>query len=75
MRKHGMSIAGAESMSLTGGTMYQVRVANNKAMADVVRELEAEKIGLAQPNYVFHLQRDARRSRRRAQDPAPQRCP
>ncbi len=58
MRKHGMSIAGAESMSLTGGTMYQVRVANNKAMADVVRELEAENVGLAQPNYVFHLQRD-----------------
>jgi subtilisin family serine protease len=58
MRKHGMSIAGAESMSLTGGTMYQVRVANNKAMTDVVRELEAENIGLAQPNYVFHLQRD-----------------
>ncbi len=59
MRKHGMSIAGAESMSLTGGTMYQVRVANNKAMTDVVRDLEAENIGLAQPNYVFHLQRDA----------------
>ena len=59
MRKHGMSVAGAESMSLTGGTMYQVRVANNQAMADVVRELEAENIGLAQPNYVFHLQRDA----------------
>ena len=74
MRKHGMSIAGAESMSLTGGTMYQVRVANNKAMADVVRELESENVGLAQPNYVFNLQRDATTEQDSAapQDPAPQ---
>ena len=58
MRQHGMSLAGTESMSLTGGTMFYVRVAGNKPMADVVRELEDEKIGLAQPNYVFHLMRD-----------------
>ena len=38
--------------------MFDVRVAGSKPMAEVVRELEAEQIGLAQPNYVFHLMRD-----------------
>jgi subtilisin family serine protease len=38
--------------------MFYVRVAGNKPMAEVVRDLEAEKVGLAQPNYVFHLMRD-----------------
>jgi hypothetical protein len=58
MRRHGMTLAASESMSLTGGTMFHVRVAGNKAMAEAVRDLEAENIGLAQPNYVFHLMRD-----------------
>ncbi|MGE3159005.1 MAG: S8 family serine peptidase, partial [Xanthobacteraceae bacterium] len=59
MRRHGMTLAATESMSLTGGTMFHVRVAGGKPLTDVVRDLEAEQIGLAQPNYVFHLMRDA----------------
>jgi subtilisin family serine protease len=57
-RKLNLSIAGSESMSLTGGTMFHVRVAGGRSMTDVVRALEAEKLGLAQPNYVFYTQRD-----------------
>ena len=32
---------------------------DRRQMADVVRALEAENIGIAQPNYVFRLQQDA----------------
>ena len=35
MRRHGMTLAATESMSLTGGTMFHVRVAGSKAMAAV----------------------------------------
>src|SRR5262249_37180067 len=36
------------------------RLAEGRAVADVVRALEAERIGIAQPNYVFQLNEDAK---------------
>src|SRR5436190_2635357 len=58
-RKLGLSTLGSHSSALTGGTLYRFRVADGRAVADTVRALEAEKIGVAQPNYVFKLQQDA----------------
>jgi subtilisin family serine protease len=39
--------------------LFHFRVADGRSVADAVRALEAEKIGVAQPNYVFKLQQDA----------------
>ena len=58
-RRLGLSSVASESYSITGGTLLHFRVADGRAVADVVRALEAENIGVAQPNYVFNLQQDA----------------
>jgi Na+-transporting methylmalonyl-CoA/oxaloacetate decarboxylase gamma subunit len=58
-RKLGLSTLGSHSVALTGGTLFHFRVADGRSVADAVRALEAEKIGVAQPNYVFKLQQDA----------------
>jgi subtilisin family serine protease len=58
-RRLNLTAVGSESYSITGGTMVHFRVADGRAVADVVRSLEAENIGVAQPNYVFNLQQDA----------------
>src|SRR5215470_14523237 len=55
-RKLGLSTVDAEPFSLTGGTLIHFRIADNRPVPDVIRALEAEKIGIAQPNYVFKLQ-------------------
>jgi hypothetical protein len=58
-RKLGLSTVGSHSVALTGGTLFHFRVAAGRPVADAVRALEAENIGIAQPNYVFKLQQDA----------------
>src|SRR5262249_55243691 len=58
-RKLGLSTIGLQNFALTGGTMFHFRVAQGRSVADAVRALEAEQIGVAQPNYVFKLQQDA----------------
>src|SRR5262249_42356937 len=57
-RRLNLSAAGSESLGITGGTLLHFRVADGRAVADVVRELEAENLGIAQPEYVFQLQQD-----------------
>ncbi len=59
VRRLGLSIVGSQSIALTGGTLFHLRLTDQRQMADVVRALEAENIGIAQPNYVFRLQQDA----------------
>jgi hypothetical protein len=54
----GLATVDSHNVALSGGTMYRFRVADGKGVADAVRALEAEKIGVAQPNYVFKLQQD-----------------
>jgi hypothetical protein len=39
-----------------GGTTFHFRIDNGRPVSDVVRELEAENIGVAQPNYIYRLQ-------------------
>jgi hypothetical protein len=58
-RRLGLSIVGSQSIALTGGTLFHLRMSDRRQMADVVRALEAENIGIAQPNYVYRLQQDA----------------
>jgi hypothetical protein len=58
-RRLGLTPIGSQNLALSGGRLVHFRVANGQ-VADAVRMLEAEKIGIAQPNYVFQLQQDAR---------------
>ena len=39
-----------------GGTLFHFHIDNGRQVSDVVRELEAENIGVAQPNYIYSLQ-------------------
>ncbi|MBO0758691.1 MAG: S8 family serine peptidase, partial [Bradyrhizobiaceae bacterium] len=55
-RRLGLSTVDSENLSLTGGTLVHFHVHNGRPVPDVIRELEAEKLGIAQPNYVFTLQ-------------------
>src|SRR5262245_29105789 len=58
MRRLGLSTLGSQTSSLAGGTVLHLRVADGRQMADAVRALEAENIGVAQPNYVYRAQQD-----------------
>ena len=58
-RRLGLTQIGSQNLSLSGGRLIHFRIANGQQIADAVRTLEAEKIGIAQPNYVFRLQQDA----------------
>jgi hypothetical protein len=58
-RRLGLSTIDSESFSLTGGTLVHFRVGNGRPVPDVIRALEAEKLGIAQPNYVFTLQQQS----------------
>jgi subtilisin family serine protease len=58
-RKLGLTRLASQNVDLTGGTLIHFRAAPGRPVADVVRALEAEKIGIAQPNYVFKLQQVA----------------
>jgi hypothetical protein len=58
-RRLGLSTIDSESFSLTGGTLVHFRVGNGRPVPDVIRALEAEKLGIAQPNYIFTLQQQS----------------
>jgi Subtilase family len=58
MRRLGLSTIASQTVGLTGGTLFHLRV-DGRAVAEVVRALEAENIGIAQPNYVYQLRQDA----------------
>jgi subtilisin family serine protease len=57
-RRLNLSMIGAHNVALTGGTVYRLRLTDGRSVADAVHALEAEKLGVAQPNYVFQLQQD-----------------
>jgi pentapeptide MXKDX repeat protein len=59
MRRLGLSTIASQTVGLTGGTLFHLRVADGRAVAEVIRALEAENIGIAQPNYVYQLRQDA----------------
>jgi len=59
-RRLGLVTVASQNFTLAGGTLMHFRIANGRPVSDVVRELEGENIGIAQPNYVYRLQQDAR---------------
>jgi subtilisin family serine protease len=58
-RRLGLTPLGAQSVTLTGGRLFRFRLGEGRQVADAVRALEAEKLGTAQPNYVYSLQQNA----------------
>jgi subtilisin family serine protease len=59
MRRHGLTTVESQRIELTGGTLVRMRYSDGREMADVVRALENENIGVAQPDYVYTVQQDA----------------
>jgi subtilisin family serine protease len=57
-RRLGLIQIESHNIALSGGRLVHFRIPNGQ-VADAVRMLEAEKIGIAQPNYIFQLQQDA----------------
>jgi len=51
-RRHNLAIVSVQRSLLTGGTLVHFRIGGNRATADVVRAMEAERI-VSQPNYVY----------------------
>jgi subtilisin family serine protease len=54
-RRLGLATISAQDVGITGGTIYHFRLAGGRQVADVVRTLEAQSIGVAQPNYTYRL--------------------
>src|SRR5262249_5431256 len=69
-RRLGLTQIGSQNLSLSGGRLIHFRIANGQQVADTVQTLEAENIGIAQPNYVFRLQQDAHTAAPPKGDPA-----
>jgi subtilisin family serine protease len=70
-RRLGLSTIATQGFGLSGGTLFRFRITNGRPVADAIRELEAEHIGTAQPNYVFKLQQDVTQAARSGQgDPS-----
>ena len=55
-RRLGLVAVSSQNLTLSGGTLFHFRVDNGRKVSDVLRELEAENIGVAQPNYIYSLQ-------------------
>ena len=58
-RRLGLATVASQSFNLSGGTLFRFRITDGRPVADVIRALESENIGVAQPNYVFRLQQEA----------------
>jgi hypothetical protein len=55
-RRLGLVAVSSQNLTLSGGTLFHFRIDNGRHVSDVVRDLEAENIGVAQPNYIYRLQ-------------------
>ena len=55
-RRHGLVTVSSQNLTLSGGTLFHFRIDNGRQVSDVVREFEAENIGVVQPNYMYNLQ-------------------
>jgi hypothetical protein len=55
-RRLGLVNVSSQNLTLSGGTLFHFRIDNGRQVSDVVRELEAENIGVGQPNYIYSLQ-------------------
>jgi hypothetical protein len=54
----GLTVVGVQTSGITGGTLYHFSLPPGRQVADVVRSLEAERVGIPSPNYVFRITQD-----------------
>src|ERR1043166_1378548 len=54
-RRHNCVPVATQRSALTGGTLIRFRIAGGQGAADMVRAMEAEQLGIAQPNYVYDV--------------------
>jgi hypothetical protein len=54
----GLTAVASQNLELTGGRLVHFRGQGD--MTEAIRTLETEKLGIAQPNYLFRLQQDIR---------------
>ncbi|HZO46078.1 MAG TPA: S8 family serine peptidase [Xanthobacteraceae bacterium] len=54
----GVTIIGVQPSGITGGTLYHLSLPPGRQVADVVRSLETERVGIASPNYVYRIVQD-----------------
>lgn len=66
-RRLGVTVIGSQNLAFLGGMLFRLRIDDGRQLNDVIRAFEAERIGVAQPNYVFSLADDAARAGTRPQ--------
>ena len=54
----GLTVVSGQASGITGGTLYQFSLPPGRQVADVVRALEAERVGIPSPNYVYRIVQD-----------------
>jgi subtilisin family serine protease len=70
-RRLGVSVIGSQNLAFLGGTLFHLRIDGGQKLDDVIRAFESEKIGVAQPNYLFGLQEDTLRKEARVSPASP----
>ena len=55
MQRHGLTAIGSENIGLAGGTVYHFQVAGGRPVADIIRAMEAESIGLPSAMFTYQL--------------------
>jgi subtilase family protein len=55
MQRNGLTTIGSENVGLAGGTVYHFQVAGGRPVADVIRAMEAENLGIPSANYTYQL--------------------
>ena len=57
-KRLGLTVVGVQTSGITGGTLYHFSLPPGRQVADVVRSLETERVGIASPNYVYRIVQD-----------------
>ena len=57
-KRLGLTVVGVQPSGITGGTLYHFGLPPGRQVADVVRSLETERVGIASPNYVYRIVQD-----------------
>jgi len=59
-RRFGLTLIGSQDLAFLGGTLLHFRIGAGRQVDDIIRAFEAQRIGIAQPNYLYNLQEDVR---------------
>ncbi len=57
-KRLGLTVVGVQPSGITGGTLYHFGLPPGRQVADVVRSLETERVGIPSPNYVYRIVQD-----------------